>query len=171
MGENIILIGFMGAGKTTLGRWISQNVCMGYIDTDEYIEKEQGITINEIFSRYGEEYFRDLETQCIKDLIGKAKQHVISVGGGMPVREENRELLKQLGCVVYLKADEEELVKRLSNDDKRPMLKGEDLRTRIHTLMEKREACYMDAAKLVVETTDKNLEQQYNCIEDFMIKG
>ena len=115
--NNIILIGFMGSGKTTFGKWIAANKKMEFVDTDELIEKENGITISDIFASKGEVYFRNLETDMLNKLLERDTQNcVISVGGGLPVKEENRELLSQLGTVVYLWADADELVKRLSGD-------------------------------------------------------
>ena len=115
--NNIILIGFMGSGKTTFGKWIAANKKMEFVDTDELIEKENGITISDIFASKGEVYFRNLETEMLNKLLERDTQNcVISVGGGLPVKEENRELLSQLGTVVYLWADADELVKRLIQD-------------------------------------------------------
>lgn len=168
--DNIILIGFMGAGKTTFARWISQNVDMQYIDTDDYIEESEETTINNIFADKGEEYFRDLETRTLEELCTSADNSVISAGGGMPVREKNRVLMKQLGTVVYLRADEEELAVRLEGDNKRPMLAGADLRSRIHELMLKRETAYLDASDVIVDTKGKTMDMIYNEIEDSILK-
>lgn len=170
MNGNIVLIGFMGAGKTTFGRWISENLHMRYIDTDEYIENGQGVSINEIFATKGEEFFRDLETKCLLKLNENIESTVISMGGGMPMRKENQKLMKNIGLVVYLRAPEEELVKRLTGDSKRPLLKGENLAGKIHELMEKRESTYIEMADLILDTKDKDLNQMYNEIEDFMAK-
>ncbi|MDD6797521.1 MAG: shikimate kinase [Clostridia bacterium] len=167
---NIVLIGFMGAGKTTIGQWISQNLNMQYVDTDDYIENAEGMIINDIFADRGEEYFRDLETKALEDLCGKLDGAVVSAGGGMPVREKNRQLMKQLGTVVYLRAPEDELARRLEGDTKRPMLANTDLRSRIHELMEKREEYYLDAADLIIDTPGKSMEKLYNEIEDYIVK-
>lgn len=168
---NIVLIGFMGAGKTTVGRWISQNVNMKYIDTDDYIEAGQNMTIKDIFANYGEEFFRDLETKALEELCEGCSQTVISVGGGMPVRDINRKLMKKLGTVVYLKAAEEELARRLDGDDKRPMLAGQDLRKRIHELIMQRENAYLDASDVVINTMGMSMNGIYNAIEDYINDG
>ena len=95
--NNIILIGFMGSGKTTFGKWIAANKKMEFVDTDELIEKENGITISDIFASKGEVYFRNLETDMLNKLLERDTQNcVISVGGGLPVKEENRELYHSL---------------------------------------------------------------------------
>ena len=100
--DNIILIGFMGCGKTTFGTWIAKNKKMDFCDTDALIVEKEKKSINDIFSENGEPYFRELETEIVKDLIKSRHNTVVSVGGGLPLKPENRELLKKLGTVVYL---------------------------------------------------------------------
>lgn len=162
--NNIILIGFMGSGKTSFGKWISKNKAMTFLDTDECIVKRQKRSINEIFAKEGEEYFRDLETNLIKEMVSNIDNTVISVGGGLAVREENRVMLKQLGTVVYLRTGIDELVKRLSADTTRPLLKGGDLRNKIESLMDKREALYLDAADVIVDTDNRQFKDMYESI-------
>ena len=159
--KNIILIGFMGSGKSTIGRKLSEKYGLKHIDTDWYIEKEQNMKISDIFSKKGEEYFRNLETECIKELAQVCDNCVISVGGGLPVREVNRSLLKELGIVVYLEASVNELVKRLSKDTSRPLLAGGNLREKIESLMTAREALYKDAADVIVKTDGRRFEDMY----------
>ena len=115
--NNIILIGFMGSGKTTFGRWITRTHNMEFLDTDEYIENKYNKLIKDIFRDSGEETFRDMETQAIKELAQVCDNCVISVGGGLPVREVNRSLLKELGIVVYLEASVDELYGDTKDDD------------------------------------------------------
>ena len=107
MKDNIILTGFMGCGKTSVGIRLSYTLRRTLIDTDKWIEKKQGKTVSEIFASEGEEAFRRMESECIRELIGTAEGQVISTGGGLPVRKENRKLLKELGTVYYLKATPE----------------------------------------------------------------
>ena len=141
--NNIVLIGFMGSGKTTFGRWVSRRHNRKFYDTDEYIEKKQNTTISEIFATKGEEAFRDMETETVKELSDTLDNCVISVGGGLVLREVNRELLRKLGTVVYLKASEEELCKRLSKDTKRPAIQGSGSFTKIHCTLWSREKIYI----------------------------
>ena len=150
----IILIGFMGSGKTTFGRWISTSHSMKFIDTDEYIEKKYNKLIKDIFRESGEEAFRNMETQAVRELADSCDNCVISVGGGLPVRDINRRLLKELGIVVYLKTEVDELVKRLSKDTSRPLLAGGNLREKIESLMTAREALYKDAADVIVSAVN-----------------
>ena len=170
---NIILIGFMGCGKSTFGKWLSDKQQMDFVDTDELIERLEGMTVNDIFKEKGEKYFRELETLTIKKLLGEVdseiainKSTVISVGGGLPVKEENRELLKKLGKVVFLDTSIDVLLKRLKGDNKRPLLKGSDLRGRIEGLMAERYDIYEDAADIILNTDNKTLYQIYEELLD-----
>jgi shikimate kinase len=162
--DSIVLIGFMGSGKTTLGKWIAENQGYIFVDTDELIETEEGRTINEIFATDGEEYFRNLETQVIGRLADDDRKLVISVGGGLPVRDENRKLMRRAGRVVYLNTGVDELERRLKGDTTRPLLAGSDLRKKITDLMEKRERLYLDAADVVVDTEKRTFEEIYHLI-------
>jgi shikimate kinase len=162
--DSIVLIGFMGSGKTTLGKWIAENQGYIFVDTDELIETEEGRTINEIFATDGEEYFRNLETQVIGRLAEDDRKLVISVGGGLPVRDENRKLMRRAGRVVYLNTGVDELERRLKGDTTRPLLAGSDLRKKITDLMEKRERLYLDAADVVVDTENRTFEEIYHLI-------
>ncbi len=163
--ESIVLIGFMGSGKTTLGKWIAREHGYTFLDTDDMIEEGQQRSINDIFAKEGEEYFRDLETDMIRSLADRDDKVVISVGGGLPVREVNRELMRHVGKVVYLRTTVDELEKRLKGDTKRPLLAGGNVREKIISLMDKREALYLDAADIVVDTTGKRFEQIYDIIK------
>lgn len=155
--KNIILIGFMGAGKTTVGKLLARERQMQFVDTDERIEKEQGRSIPEIFSGEGEPYFRNLETALLRHMQEDTERCVISAGGGMPVREENRKLLRALGCVIYLSAAKETILERVKNDGSRPMLNGGDLKERVERLMREREALYRQAAHIEVRTDGRSV--------------
>ena len=139
---------------------------MYFLDTDEYIENKTGKLIKDIFADSGEEFFRDLETDTVKEFATNVKDTVISVGGGLPVRQINRELLKELGRVIYLETSEDELVKRLQNDNTRPLLFGEDIRKKVNALMNARQAIYKDAADIVLSTDGKTFEQMMETILD-----
>lgn len=157
--DNIILIGFMGAGKTTVGKFLARDSGMRFLDTDDQIVSWQKMSIPDIFSAYGEEYFRNLETELLRNMQDNTKHAVISVGGGMPVREENRVLLRKLGCVVYLSASKETILSRVGRDGSRPMLNGEDLEKRVEQLMRDREALYRQAAHVEVKTDGRSVYQ------------
>lgn len=159
MKDNIILIGFMGCGKTSVGIKLSYQMKRTMIDTDKWIEQKQKMTVSEIFEVYGENTFRQMETECLKELICTADKQIISVGGGLPMREENHSLLKELGKVIYLKAAPETVYERLKDDTTRPLLQVEDPMERIRSLMEQRSPVYEKCADMIVEVSDKSFEE------------
>lgn len=165
MKDNIILIGFMGCGKSSVGIRLSYQLRRTMIDTDKWIEQRQKKTISQIFQESGEEAFRQMETECLKELIRTADRQIISVGGGLPMREENHELLKELGRVFYLKVTPETVYERVKNDTTRPLLQVEDPMERIRTLMEKRAPVYEACADVILETSDLTLEEITEKIE------
>ena len=154
--KNIILMGFMGAGKTTIGKKLAKALKCEFIDTDERIETEQGRKISDIFAEDGEAVFRDMEADLLKRLQKNKEKFVLSIGGGMPVREENRALLRNLGIVIYLKTTKEEIIRRVSGDKNRPLLQGGDLEEKVTNLMNAREQIYVETAHVEVITDRKN---------------
>lgn len=163
---NVILIGFMGSGKTTVGLRLSYRLRRTVIDTDKEIERDEKRTISAIFTTEGESFFRDLETSCLKKLIAGSNNQIISVGGGLPVREENRRLLRELGQVFYLRAKAETIYERLKGDTTRPLLQGEDPLTKIRTLLQERDPYYREAADVVITVDDKSFEEILREIEE-----
>ncbi len=139
---NIILVGFMGSGKTTIARIISQKHNMRFADTDKLIEKKEHLTVKEIFDKKGEKYFRELERQLIKNEISFCNNCVISTGGGMPCFFDNMKNLKSKGWVIFLNIPFDEIVKRIKNTDKRPLFKNPE---KARELYEKRIDCYKQA--------------------------
>ena len=113
----------------------------------------------DLFSEKGEEYFRDLETDLLERMLEDTDQAVISVGGGMPVRERNRKLLRSLGLVVYLSATRQTILERVKNDGSRPMLSGGDLERKVEQLMREREALYRQTAHIDVRTDGRSVRQ------------
>lgn len=153
--RNIVLIGFMGSGKTTVGIRLSYRMRMPFLDTDKEIERRQGRWIKDIFAADGEEGFRRLETDCLRQLAERCRGHIVSTGGGLPMREENRVLLKKLGTVLYLKAEPETIYGRLKGDENRPLLQGANPEEKIRRLMAEREAGYQAAADVVLRVDGK----------------
>ena len=162
---NVILIGFMGCGKTTVGFRLSYRLRKPVTDTDKEIEREEKRSISDIFATDGEEYFRRKETDCLRKLIKSVRNHIISVGGGLPMREVNRQLLHELGQVVYLRAEAETIYERLRGDTTRPLLQCSDPKERIRSLMEQRDEYYMEASDAVIQVDGKSFEQILNEIE------
>lgn len=157
--NNIILTGFMGSGKTTAGIRLSYRLRLPLLDTDKWIEKEEGRTISEIFALQGEETFRKMETSALKTLLELEGEQIISTGGGLPMREENRELLKKLGTVVFLRIKPETVYERLKGDNTRPLLKKADPMKEIRRLLELRNPVYQECADITVDVDGKDFEE------------
>ena len=151
--DNIILTGFMGSGKTTVGKLLSERYGYTFIDTDQYIEEKCGCTIAELFSKKGESYFRQLETDILKELNASLTHAVLSTGGGLPLREENAAELATLGTVIYLQITPEEVISRLSGDNTRPLLSGDDPEQKVRDLLTYRTPLYERAADLTIPVT------------------
>ena len=156
--KNIVLVGFMGSGKTSMGIKLSYKYRMPVEDTDKLIERAEGRSIKEIFATEGEEYFRQRETALLKSLLAKKAGKIYSVGGGTPIRPENRELLKQLGTVVYLRVTPETVYERVKNDTSRPLLQCEDPKGRIRELLEQRREAYESCADVIVDMDGETVD-------------
>ena len=150
--ENIVLTGFMGSGKSAVGRLIAKRLRFQFVDTDQLIVKRSGMPISEIFAQHGEEYFRDLETAELESL-DHLRQSVIATGGGVVVKERNHAILARLGFVVWLTASEDVIFNRVSRNDKRPLLQTEDPRATIREMLAARRPLYEKAAQFALDTT------------------
>lgn len=166
---NVILTGFMGSGKTTVGLRLSYRLRQTVVDTDKEIEREEKRTIAEIFAAEGEAYFRDRETACLRRMLGTVRNQIISVGGGLPLREENRKLMHALGQVFYLRAEAETIYGRLKGDTTRPLLQGSDPEEKIRTMIGQRDPLYREAADVIIRVDGKSFEQILNEIEEQVI--
>ncbi len=156
-GDNIVLTGFMGTGKSTVGKILAETTDKKLVDMDAEIVREAGISINEIFEKYGEEGFRNLEHNMLIKYSEELYNSVISTGGGIVVREDNIPYLKELGAVVYLDASDEVIYDRIKDDTGRPLLKDCDKETalqRIAALKEKRILKYMKAHDIYISVDD-----------------
>ncbi len=154
--RNIILSGFMGSGKTTLGKLIADKSGFEFIDTDEMIEKNENLTIPEIFRKYGERYFRERETQTLSDILKLTKnvnkQYIISAGGGAPAFHHNREILANFGVRIFLYVPPDESVKRIKHTT-RPLLKNHVEGNNIGKLFQKRLPDYLENSDLVIDNS------------------
>ena len=155
---NLVLCGMMGSGKTALGKNIAAATGRKWLDTDDVIVQRYG-AISEIFATEGEEYFRGLETKVVEEL-SEQDGYVISTGGGLVLREKNVELLKKNGKILFLRANAETLLKRLSGDTARPLLQGqESLEEKINRLLKERTPAYERAADYTVDVDKKTPEE------------
>jgi shikimate kinase len=151
--KNIVLTGFMGTGKTAVGRELSRLLTMKLIDVDTEIEKTQGMTINKIFRRFGESRFREIETEMIKK-VTENKNIIISTGGGAVLKKENMDALRKNGVIVCLMATPETILKRTSHDSNRPLLQVEDPFRRIKELLDFRRPFY-EKSDIIIDTEGK----------------
>ena len=151
MMNNIVLIGFMGSGKTTIGKALERKIGISFVDTDELIEDYEGCKISDIFESKGEAYFRRLENKTLKKLLSGTDSKIISTGGGIVTNQANIPLLKQLGKVFYLRIKPETVVERLEGDKTRPLLMGEDKLYKVEGLMAGRKKLYEMAADRTID--------------------
>ena len=151
MSKNIILVGPMGAGKSTIGLLLADELNFEFLDTDKEVEDSTGANIPWIFDVEGEEGFRERENQAINDLV-KLPNAVIATGGGAVKRKDNRELLKEFGLIVYLKTSVEQQLIRTHKDTNRPLLQQENPEAILTELLQQREPFYLELANLTVDT-------------------
>jgi shikimate kinase len=152
--KNIALTGFMGAGKSEVGRALAKKLGYTFVDLDVEIEKKNSMKINDIFSQHGENAFRDMESEVIR-LVSNGDRLVIATGGGAVLRQENMDNLRKKGVVVCLSASPATIMRRLRGNADRPLLKVEDPLARIKELLALRQS-YYDKADLVVDTENKS---------------
>ena len=172
--SKLILEGFMGCGKTTYGKALADKLGIFFMDTDKSIEQMAGMSVSDIFAQRGEADFREMESLLLTRIAEQPRKYprdmILSIGGGMPVKLENRIYLSLIGRVVYLRASEELLVSRLQGDNAdRPMIAGADPAEKIHRLLAEREAIYLDAANVVVDIDGKSDETIVRELERYII--
>jgi shikimate kinase len=158
---NIFLVGPMGAGKSTIGKYLAKNLKRPFYDSDKEIEKRTGVSIAWIFEKEGEQGFRERETSIIEELADY-DDVVIATGGGAVLAERNREILRSMGQVVYLSATLEQLVKRTAKDTKRPLLQTGNPREKLKTLLEQRDPLYRQVADVIVRTGQQSVYKTVN---------
>lgn len=151
--KNIILTGFMGTGKTAVGKELSRLLAMTLIDVDTEVEKSQKMTINEIFKEFGEQRFREIETGMIKT-VSENRKVIISTGGGAVLKQENMDILRGNGIIVCLTATPETILQRTSNNSDRPLLQVENPFKKINDLLQSRKP-YYEKADIMIDTEDK----------------
>lgn len=167
--KNIILIGFMGTGKTSTGRLLASRLGYSFIDTDYKIEQLAKLTISEMFVQYGEGYFREREAEMIRR-VSRYRQAVISTGGGVVLNQENMKYLRNSGVVIALQASVNTILERTSRRQSRPLLENEDRSQAVFGLMESRRALYQKA-DLCIDTSDLTPRQVVEKIIDWLKKA
>lgn len=155
---NLVLIGFMGAGKSTVSGYFSRMFAMDVVEMDEIIAGREGMSISDIFETRGEEYFRDCETNLLIEMQSR-KNVIISCGGGVPMRERNVAEMKKNGRVILLTADPETILERVRDDHSRPLLENNKNVDFIRAFMEKRREKYEAASDIIIRTDGKTVEE------------
>ncbi len=166
--RSIVLVGLMGAGKTSVGRRLAEKLDLNFVDADAEIERAAGKPIPEIFADHGEDYFREGEKRVIARLFENGAQ-VLATGGGAFMNEDTRHLIKQSGISVWLKADLDLLIKRVLKRDNRPLLKQGDPKEVLRALIEKRYPVYA-LADVTVESQDVQHGHMVNVVIEAIAK-
>ena len=156
--QNIVFIGFMGSGKTSIGRLVAKKLGFEFVDTDAVVVERAGMQVPEIFAGPGEGWFRDQETFALESME-ILNRSVISTGGGIVLREENRTLLRSLGFVVWLTASEDVIFDRVSRNKRRPLLQTGDPRKTVQELLAKRLKFYQSVSRFTLDTTELSHEK------------
>ena len=163
--KNIVLVGPMGSGKTTVGRRLAHELNKDFYDTDHEIIDKTGVTIDHIFDIEGEDGFRERESKILENLC-QMSNIILATGGGIVILPKNREILKNAGLVVYLSSSVDQLLMRTAKSKTRPLLENSaDRRKTITELVDARDVYYREVASLVVETTGKKLHEVTNIIK------
>lgn len=155
---NIILVGFMGSGKSSIGRLLATKLGFQFVDTDQLIVQQVGLEISAIFERHGEPHFREAETSALGSLA-YLERCVVATGGGIVLRERNRALLRELGFVVQLAASEEVILQRVSRNTRRPLLQTADPGATARQMLAERRPFYEQVAQFSIDTSHLNHTQ------------
>ena len=162
--KNIVLVGPMGSGKTTVGRRLAYELNQDFFDTDHEIIDKTGVTIDHIFDIEGEEGFRERESKILENLC-QMSNIILATGGGIVILSKNRKILQNVGLVVYLSSSVDQLLRRTAKSKTRPLLENSDDRKKTITeLVEARDVYYREVASIVVNTTGKKLHEVINII-------
>lgn len=161
--ENIVLTGFMGSGKTTVGKWLADALSLDFIDLDVKIETEQKMKISEIFDKFGEEYFRSLETKACKDCLNLSNT-VIATGGGTVIRNDNDKTLKENSLIIFLNRTIDEIYKNLEGSTNRPLLQVDNVNEHIRSLYESRQPLYMASSDISV-----TFPQGFDAVDEILL--
>lgn len=150
--SNIVVIGFMGSGKTTLGKRLASKIKYKFVDMDKYIEKKEKMSVAEIFEAKGEDYFRRLETE-VSEEMSKKEKYVIATGGGVVNNPENMKFLCENSTILYLKSTPEHIYRNIGKDKKRPLLQVNNKMEVIRTLMKERTPVYEKYAQVTINVS------------------
>lgn len=164
--SHILIIGFMGSGKTRVGKRLSKDLNIPFVDIDKVIVRRMNMSVKEIFDRFGEPFYRALETTVLKALVDDPEQKIVSLGAGLPMQEQNDKYIRELGTVVYLKGSLSTLRKRLENSSNDPFIDGDDRDEKIKKLLKQRDPVYAKYADIEIITGDKTFDALIEELEE-----
>ena len=156
--KNIFIIGSMGSGKTSIGKILAKNNHLSFLDTDHEIIRSCGYSIPDIFEKFGEEHFRNLETEQLRKMDA-IENHVISTGGGIILKDDNKKLMKDLGIIIFLDINIDSQVDRVKNRKNRPLLSNKNLKDNLLSLKEIRDPIYKKISNYIIDVSGKERNQ------------
>ena len=162
--KNIFIIGSMGSGKTSIGKMLAKENNLSFLDTDHEIIRSCGYSIPDIFKEFGEEHFRNLETEQLRKMKA-LENHVISTGGGIILKNDNRKLMKELGIIIFLDINISSQVDRVKNRKNRPLLNDQNLKDNLLSLKKTRDPIYKKISNYIIDVSGKERNQVINEIQ------
>ena len=162
--KNIFIVGSMGSGKTSIGKMLAKNNNLSFLDTDHEIIRSCGYSIPDIFEKFGEEHFRGLETEQLRK-INAIENHVISTGGGIILRDDNKKLMQNLGIIIFLDININSQLDRVKNRKNRPLLNNKDLKENLLSLKKIRDPIYKKISNYIIDVSGKERDQVINEIQ------
>ena len=162
--KNIFIVGSMGSGKTSIGKMLAKNNNLSFLDTDHEIIRDYGYSIPDIFKEFGEEHFRDLETEQLRKM-NAIENHVISTGGGIILRDDNKKLMKDLGIIIFLDININSQIDRVKNRKNRPLLNNKSLKDNLLSLKKIRDPIYKKISNYIIDVSGKERDQVINEIQ------
>ena len=162
--KNIFIVGSMGSGKTSIGKMLAKNNNLSFLDTDHEIIRSCGYSIPDIFEEFGEEHFRGLETEQLRKM-NAIENHVISTGGGIILRDDNKKLMKDLGIIIFLDININSQIDRVKNRKNRPLLNNKSLKDNLLSLKKIRDPIYKKISNYIIDVSGKERDQIINEIQ------
>ena len=162
--KNIFIVGSMGSGKTSIGKMLAKNNNLSFLDTDHEIIRDYGYSIPDIFKEFGEEHFRDLETEQLRKM-NAIENHIISTGGGIILRDDNERLMKDLGIIIFLDININSQIDRVKNRKNRPLLNNNNLKDNLLSLKKIRDPIYKNISNYIIDVSGKERDQVINEIQ------
>lgn len=165
--NNIFIVGLMGSGKTSIGKLLAKRTGRLFIDIDNEIIKESDMTITEIFNKFGENHFRDLEHKILSK-VKSIENHVISTGGGIILKLENIKIMKNSGTIIFLDIDVETQLSRVKNKKNRPLLNSNNMVENLVNIKKERDYIYKNISDYIISISEKNKSEIVGEIQNYI---